>query len=101
MEFVKKLITFIKQAGIELVPNSASMVRIQSVFKKKNMPQFLLKHPRRPKGGINSFVWSTKPFLYNIRKPRYKQNNMWYQISRIQNNEQSAILKSDTAGMYV
>ena len=31
------------------------------------------------KGGIHSSVWSTKTFLYNIREPRYKQNNMGYQ----------------------
>ena len=30
------------------------------------------------KGGIHSFVWSTKSFLYNIKEPRYKQNNMGY-----------------------
>ena len=35
------------------------------------------------KGEIHSSVWSTKTFLYNIREPRYKQNNMRYKISRI------------------
>ena len=35
------------------------------------------------KGGIYSSVWSTKKFLYDIRGPRCKQNNMVYQISRI------------------
>ena len=28
------------------------------------------------KGGIHSSVWSTKTFLYDIREPRYEQNNM-------------------------
>ena len=31
----------------------------------------------------NSSIWSTETFLYDIMKPRYKQNYMWYQISRI------------------
>ena len=33
------------------------------------------------KGGIHSFVWSTKTFLYDIWEPRYKQIKMGYQIS--------------------
>ena len=37
------------------------------------------------KGGIHSFVWSTKTFLYNIREPRYKQIEMGYQISKCLN----------------
>ena len=41
------------------------------------------------KGEIHSSVWSTKTFLYFFREPRYKQNNMGYQISRIWNYEQS------------
>ena len=54
---------------------------------EKNAPQFLLnfsgyKHARRCKGGIHSFVWSTKTFLYDIREPRYKQIKMGYQISK-------------------
>ena len=39
------------------------------------------------KGGICSSVWSTKTFLHDIREPRYKQNIMRYQISRIWNDE--------------
>ena len=39
------------------------------------------------KGGICSSVWSTKTFLHDIREPRYKQNIMGYQISRIWNDE--------------
>ena len=35
------------------------------------------------KGGIYSSVWNTKIFLYDIREPRYKHNNVRYQISRI------------------
>ena len=35
------------------------------------------------KGGIHSFAWSTKTFLYDIRELRYKQNKMVYPISRI------------------
>ena len=52
------------------------------------------------KGEIHSSVWSTKTFLYDIRELRYKQNNMRYQISRIINNDQSDIVKSDTAAVY-
>ena len=46
--------------------------------------------------GIHSFVWSTKTFLYHTREPRYKQNNMGYQILRIWNK----ISKSDTTLAY-
>ena len=41
------------------------------------------------KGGIHSFVWSTKPFLYNIWEPRYKQIKMGYRISKCLNIGQS------------
>ena len=41
------------------------------------------------KGGIHSFVWSTKTFLYDIRDPRYKQIKMGYQISKCLNIGQS------------
>ena len=41
------------------------------------------------KGGIHSFVWSTKTFLYDIREPRYKQIKMGYQISKCLNIGQS------------
>ena len=30
------------------------------------------------KGGIHSFLWSTKTFLYDIREPRYKQIKMGF-----------------------
>ena len=46
------------------------------------------------KGGIHSFVWSTKTFLYNIWEPRYKQTK----ISRFQNVwifDNLSVLKSD------
>ena len=49
------------------------------------------------KGGTCSSVWSTKTFIYDIREPRYKQNNMGYQILRNWIDEQSNFLKSDTA----
>ena len=39
------------------------------------------------KSGINSPVWSTKIFLYHIRKLRYKQIKMEYQILNISNIE--------------
>ena len=52
------------------------------------------------KDRIHSFLWSTKTFLNDIRKARYKQNNIGYEISRIGNNKQYNILKSDTAAMY-
>ena len=45
------------------------------------------------KGGIHSSVWSTKTFLYNIREPRYKQNDMGYKMSRIWYNQQSDYLE--------
>ena len=41
------------------------------------------------KGGIHSFVWSTKTFLYNIQEPRYEQSKMGYQISKCLNIGQS------------
>ena len=41
------------------------------------------------KGGIHSFVWSTKTFLYDIREPRYKQIKMGYHISKCLNFGQS------------
>ena len=37
------------------------------------------------KGDIHSFVSSTSSFLCDIGEPRYKQNKMGYQISRIRN----------------
>ena len=52
------------------------------------------------KVGIRSSVWSTKICLYDIMEPRYKQNNLWYQISRILNYEQSNTLKSDIFSRY-
>ena len=48
------------------------------------------------KDGIHSSVCSTKIFLYHIREPKYKQNNMGYQISRITKYEESKIFKSNT-----
>ena len=50
------------------------------------------------KGGISSSVLSIRKFLYNIREPRYKQNNMGY---KIWNNELADISKSETATIYV
>ena len=41
------------------------------------------------KGGIPSFVWSTKTFLYDIQEPRYKQIKIGYQISKSLNIGQS------------
>ena len=52
------------------------------------------------KGGIHSFIWSTKTFLYNIRELRYKQIKMEYQISKCLNIEKSSVWKSDTAAIY-
>ena len=37
------------------------------------------------KGGIHSFVWSPKTFLYNIREPKYQRIKMGYQISKCLN----------------
>ena len=48
------------------------------------------------KGKIDRSVWSTKTFLYGIKEPRYKQNDMGYHISKILNFEQSSVLKTDT-----
>ena len=47
------------------------------------------------KGEINSSIWSTKTFLYEIRKPRYKNIKMGYHISKFLNIGQSSVLKSD------
>ena len=41
----------------------------------------------------DSFVWSTKTFLYDIRKPRYKQIKMGYKISKCLNIGQSYCLE--------
>ena len=35
------------------------------------------------KGGIHRSIWSTKTFLYDIREPRYKLNNIGYHIPNI------------------
>ena len=47
------------------------------------------------KGGIHSPVYNTKTFLYDIMESRYKQNNMWFYISRILSNEQYNVLRYD------
>ena len=52
------------------------------------------------KGGIRSFVWSTKTFLYDIWEPIYKQIEMGYHISKCLNIEESSVWKSDTATIY-
>ena len=52
------------------------------------------------KGGILRFIWSTKTFLYDIREPRYKQNNLGYQKSRDENNKQFNVMESDIAAIY-
>ena len=36
------------------------------------------------KGGIHSFVWSTKTFLYDIREPRYKQIKIGFRFKKYQ-----------------
>ena len=41
------------------------------------------------KGGIHSLVWNKKTFLYDIRKSRYKQFKIEYQISKCLNIGQS------------
>ena len=45
------------------------------------------------KGGIHSFVWSAKTFLYDIQGPRYKQIKMGYQLSKYLNIGQSFCLE--------
>ena len=52
------------------------------------------------KSGIRSFIWSTKTFLYDIREPRYKENNLRYQKSRDENDKQSNVFELDTAAIY-
>ena len=47
------------------------------------------------KGEVHSSVWSTKTFLYDIRKLRYKQIKMGYQITKVLDIGQSCSLKSD------
>ena len=46
-------------------------------------------------GGINSSIWSTKTFMYNIMESRYKQIKMEHQISKISDIGQSNVLDSD------
>ena len=70
---------------------------------RKNAPQFLPKSLATNmlegwdiihwKGGIHSFVWSTKTFLCDIWEPRYKQNSIGYQISKCLNIGQSKCLE--------
>ena len=52
------------------------------------------------KGGIHSFILSTKTFLYDILEPRYKQIKMEFQILKCLNIEKSSVWKSDTATIY-
>ena len=46
------------------------------------------------KGGIHSSVGSAKSFLYDIRKLRYAQNKMEYQILKMFNIRHSSVIKS-------
>ena len=52
------------------------------------------------KGGIHSFVLSTKTFLNDIWETIYKQINMGSQISKCLNIEKSSVWKSDNAAIY-
>ena len=52
------------------------------------------------KGGIHSFDWSIKTYLYDIQEPRYKKIKIEYQISKCLNIEKSFVWKSDTAAIY-
>ena len=52
------------------------------------------------KGGIHSFFWITKTFLYDIRELRYKQIKMGYQILKCLNIGKSSVLKYDTVVIY-
>ena len=68
-----------------------------------NAPQFLLDfsgYKNALKGGIHSFAWSTKTFLYDIREPRYKQIKMGYQTFKHLNIGKSSVLKYDIALIY-
>ena len=58
---------------------------LTSIFENSRKAQIIMSiiWPLLAKRGFCSSVWSTKTFLYNIRDPKYKQNNMGYQISRI------------------
>ena len=47
------------------------------------------------KSGIHSSVWSTKKILYDIRKLRYQQIKMGYQISKDLHTGETCVLKSD------
>ena len=53
------------------------------------------------KGGIYRSIWSTKTFLYDIREPRYKRNNMEYHISKFLNIKQSCVLKTETQNCFL
>ena len=45
--------------------------------------------------GIHSFLWSTKTFLNDTRKARYKQIKTGYKILKIRDIGQSCVLKAD------
>ena len=88
---------------------SSDQVVLQGVQKKMRRSFCLISLPTNMlegwdithwKGGIHSFVWSTKTFLYNIWGPRYKQIKMEYQISKCLNIEKSSVWKSDTVAIY-
>ena len=46
------------------------------------------------KGWIHTSVWSTKKFLYDIRKPRYKQIKAGYQNLKKMDIRQSRVMNS-------
>ena len=74
--------------------SSSTLLIIQGVSKKMRRT-FCLISPATSiledwnifhlKGDTHSFVLSTSSFLCYIREPRYEQNKMGYQISRIRN----------------
>ena len=47
------------------------------------------------KGGIHSFVWSTKTFLYDIREPRWKQIKLGIRFQNVWILDNLIVLKSD------
>ena len=47
------------------------------------------------KGDIHGHVSSSTPFLYNMEKPKYKETNMRYHITRHKVVQYLKVLKSD------
>ena len=82
----------INTTGFSKNPHHKVLLGFSSIVLASNMLEgWYIFHS---KGGIHSCVWSTKPFLYDIKEPRYKQIKMRRQI-KINSIGQTSVLKSD------